>query len=132
MTVIVTEAEQQRIKNLERQQSLCSLLSTGCCLRHGILSVTGWTVEVKMLKQKSMQLEKERGMTQKLCQDQENELLVNLLHYCSCLCYPLQLQRNSQEELNQNLSKLSAEVSISAQLTIAIYCMSNAMGELWK
>ena len=134
MTVIVTEAEQQRIKNLERQQSLCSLLSsTGCCLRHGILSVTGWTVEVKMLKQKLMQLEKERGMTQKLCQDQENELLVTLLHYRSCLlCDPLQLQRNSQEELNQNLSKLSAEVSISAQLTIAIHRMSNAMGELWK
>ena len=76
--MIVTEAEQQRIKNMERQQSLCSLLSTDCCLRCGILSVIGWTVEVKKLKQKLMQLEEERGMTQKLCQDQENELLVSL------------------------------------------------------
>ena len=114
LTVIVTEAEQQRIKNTERQQSLCSLLSIDCCLRHSILCVAGWTAEVKKLKQRLMQVEKERGITQKLCQDQENELLVSWQHYCTCLfCYPVQLQRNSQEELNQNISKLSAEVSIS-------------------
>ena len=84
------------------------------------LSVEGWTAEVKKFKQRLMELEKERGITQKVCEDQENELKVcTCVSLCtvsaytaSCLACIPQLQRSSHEELNQNLSKLSAEVSV--------------------
>ena len=89
-----------------------------------MLSVKGWTAEIMQLKERSVQLEKEKGITEKICEDQENELKVCMHAICMCylvfkvfttwfgITYTLQLQRSSQEELHQNLSKLSTEVSI--------------------
>ena len=54
------------------------------------VSVKGWTAEVKKFKQRLMELEKERGITQKVCEEQENELkvctCVSLCTYCFWPC----------------------------------------------
>jgi len=46
-----------------------------------MLFVTGWRSEVNKLTQRLRQLVKEKGIAQKICEDQENELKVyRLLH----------------------------------------------------
>ena len=59
-------------------------------------SVKGWTVEVKKLKEKLMELEKEKGITEKICESKENELKVCIHTYvtgsaknppCSCILH---------------------------------------------
>ena len=45
-------------------------------------NLKGWTAEVKKFKQRLIEMEKERGITQKVCENQENELKV-----CTCVCH---------------------------------------------
>ena len=52
-----------------------------------MLSVEGWTAEVMKLKERLVQLEKEKGMTEKICEDQENELKVCMHTICTCLVF---------------------------------------------
>lgn len=49
------------------------------CILCVMLFVTGWRSEVNKLTERLRQLEKEKGITQKICEDQENELKVHKL-----------------------------------------------------